>query len=310
MAKNFPDNRELIFGYAGILGTVITVVYTAYAAYHAALSFDFSATVITLCLVNAFLVLSSSATLRRYFALQRVHNPLVHQVDNLKSFQITISKVMHNINHQARTLINKLNNDILLSDVSREREMGLSFEKYLIFLLDNIKEIFDVVTDDQCSVCIKLLVPNKENPEQTFVKTHYRDSISFRERRKSDFALKDYPYYENTAFKKIIRKEYKNRIYFCNNLKEEHSYTNLNTEWQEYYNATLVVPISLPVDGSSQSQSSVIIGFLCVDNMKGNFDEKITRNILSSIADLTFLIYKSFNDYKSFTEKKIKNDQQ
>jgi len=306
MKKNFIDNKELIFGYASILGTVITMVYTAYAAYRSALSFNFSATVIALCLVNAFLVLSSAATLRRYFVLQRHYNPLVNEINNLKSFQTTVAKVIHNINHQGRILINKMYNGVLLSEANKERQLELSFEKFILFLLDNVKEIFDVITADQCSVCIKLIIPNKDNPEQTFVKTHHRDSISFRERRKSDAALKDYPYYENTAFKKIIRKEYSNTFYVCNNLKEEKSYTNLNPEWSDYYNATLVVPISLPIQGES-NQSIIMIGFLCVDNMKGNFDDKVAGNILAAIADLTFLIYKSFDDYKSSIQK-IKNE--
>lgn len=299
--EKYPENKELLFGYASILGTVVTIVFTGYTISQSNTPFESTATIVALGILNVILVISSMFLTRRYYYLQRdmikLQNsfaPLVVENDKHKSIEKTFAKVLHNINHQARILISKLYRDLLRVNFSKDRQREIAFQKYFIFLLDNIKEIFDILTSDQCSVAIKLLVPD-DNPELTSVKTHYRDSISFRERRSVDGKMKSYHYFENTAFKTIIREDYPNTFYYCNDLANEKGYVNKNSDWNKFYNACLVVPISMP---TTKEENKVIIGFICVDNMKGGFDEAIAKNILASIADLNFLVYKVFQEYK------------
>lgn len=295
MGLKFPEDKELLFGYASVVGTIVTVIYTVYSGFIVAGNVEISATIIALCLLNFFLVISAISLTRRYFRLETQVRPDKLRISQLEQSQVVISKVIYNINHQARNLILKINKDLIDSDFSERHTRNLSFQKYLVFLMDNIKEIFDVLTDDQCSVCIKIIVPG-EYPELTTVKTHYRDSISFRERKLIDSSMQSFPYYENTAFKQIIQDPYKNPCFICNDLKKESGYLNMNKNWYKYYNASMVVPISLTL---SKEEERMILGFICIDNMKGGFEEKIGRNIISAIADLNFLVYKGFEEYHS-----------
>lgn len=300
MNKGYPENKEIIFGYAGILGTVVTVLYTLYSGFMVGRNPGFEVTILALCLLNIFLVITSVSLMRRFFRLEQQVRPDKEKISQLEQSQIGVAKILHNINHQARNLISKINSDIITNDFSKERARDLAFQKYLIYLLGNIKEIFDLLTADQCAVCVKIIISN-EQPELSTVKTQYRDSISFRERKSTDKNLQSFPYYENTAFKLIIQDPYKNPFFLSNDLRNEKGYNNKNPNWNKYYNASLVVPISIPL---SKDQDRIILGFICIDNQKGGFDDVVCRNILSSIADLNFLVYKGLEEYY----KKIYNN--
>ena len=306
--KKSRDILELVFGYSSIIGFVITVSYLCYSASKTNIPLDVKATVVALCLMNMTLAVGAIYIVRKYDKLLNLHSEFntiekqhILNIENLKSSQRAIAKVFHNINHEARNLIKEIHSNIATQDFNEFKETELSFKQYLLFLLDNIKEIFDVITSDQCSVCIKIIIPSEKEEGQSYIKTHYRDSISYRARSEIDTEMETYPYYENTAFKKIINREYPDRYWFCNDLKNEKTYNNMNPNWEKAYNATLVVPISFPV--SSKEGGQIIVGFICVDNFKGGFNEEITYNLLASIANLSFTLYSSFNELRGSIKK-------
>lgn len=83
-------------------------------------------------------------------------------------------------------------------------------------------------------------------------------------------------YTMNTAFKDILTNS-KRSYYMSNNLfllSRFRLYENQNKNWRKFYNATLVVPITLEEDAELIGRNNVV-GFLCVDNKKGRFDSNV-----------------------------------
>jgi len=149
-------------------------------------------------------------------------------------------------------------------------------------MLSNIKEVFDVYTTYPCAACVKLL--NRDD-----VSTYLRDDISSRERSRADNApssIQSFDYRRNTAFSKILSGS-NPAIFYSNDLLKEKDYNNANPDWHKNYSATLVVPIRFVSDESTGD--SRVLGFICVDNKGGGFDD-VSVNILASFADLSFHI--------------------
>jgi len=47
-----------------------------------------------------------------------------------------------------------------------------------------------------------------------------------------------------------------------------------------------------------------MIGFICVDNLRGGFDDLIAHNFLAAITDLNFIVYSSFDKLKEMSNIK------
>lgn len=158
---------------------------------------------------------------------------------------------------------------------------------YISLLLSHTQEIFSIYTKSHCAVCIKLLTDyvGLENEERnanlyTLVRDDHPDNAR---RKKADEILRSYPFSKNYAFIKAINEGY----FHCNDLKkleEKGIYFNERTDWYEYYNATAVYVISAPKTTPNES----FIGFLCVDNRNGRFDDGFCKSLLGI---LSFLVY-------------------
>ena len=305
------ETRDLIFGYASFAGTFLAICGLIYSIKQTPpASNNTEITLLTLCFMNMFLAVSATYIVRRYDKLHQVHSKAGNEIaaltsenDDLKASHKIIAKVFHNINHEARILIQTIKDVLTTKDQEEFKETETKFREYMIFFLNNVKEVFDVVTRDQCSVCIKLIEPNETNTEQSYITTHSRDAISYRERSTIDKDLEKYPYYENMAFNRLLNKKYADKYYICNDLQNERPYTNINPNWKKYYNACLVVPISLPYKDIDGKKKRIIIGFLCVDNLKGGFDELVAHDLLAAIADLQFIVFSLFDDLKTLFDK-------
>ena len=120
--------------------------------------------------------------------------------------------------------------------------------------------------------------------------------MCIRDRSDIDTEVETYPYYRNTAFDCILGHEKKN--FFLSNdlleLEKQGRYRNYNQKWKDSYNACLVVPIR----AVAKIEYNKNIGFLCVDNMKGGFDEIIAFNILAGFADLLYCHFQTIYYYK------------
>lgn len=109
------------------------------------------------------------------------------------------ANIVHNFCHEYRSVIAYLSGDAL-ENMTPEYylEVKSSFQKFFLFALPNIKELFDSLTEDSCAVCIKII------DEDLNVRTFRRDPVSYRARRESDSVLDIFPYKGNTAFANIM----------------------------------------------------------------------------------------------------------
>ncbi len=196
-----------------------------------------------------------------------------------KHIQKKIAEIIHNYNHEFRQVILSILEDTPATGtpVDHNRTRKEFFE----YTLSQIKEIFDILTGDSCSACVKYL-------DNDYVSTIARDHVSSRSRGEADAnpRLKKYKYSENTAFGRIMKEGY--RYFLSNNLHAMgDDYVNVNQKWQKLYNATLVQPIRYLRDGGvgGVDGEAEVIGFICVDNMKGNFEEPIAIDILAAFSD-------------------------
>jgi len=102
-----------------------------------------------------------------------------------------------------------------------------------------------------------------------------------------DEHLKSFSYKQNTAFTKIIDDPVV-AYYLSNHLRMSSffgRYQNANQDWQKNYHATLVMPLTDKKNPAHITATSVI-GFLCVDNMCGNFNPRYAKAVLGVFVSL------------------------
>lgn len=239
---------------------------------------------------------------------------LHQQISRLESDFGEVSDIIHSIQDQLRDRMFELTDayaavesGILptsgeITDIERTNEL------FYLFLLNNMKSMLDKLTDGNCAVCIKILSPGADEGSQNaiLVRTFMRDSMSYRERKGSDKAVYEYPYFDNTAFRTIMS-DSPISYYVCDDLKSSHGYDNANRVWRDYYNATLVCPIRMELIGEKESDRNeyTVLGFLCADNMHGNFDNQICIQLMASVADSVFNHLLMFNEVRKSTVEDI-----
>jgi len=305
--SKFNNNKDNIFGYSSFLGFITTFFYTWYSIYKSNWSIDFQLAIVMVSLVNLFLAVFGFYMIRKFNEVSSLYSDylvnkkqmtlkikeLKSQVNNERKLQYEIATITHNIQHKTRDVSNKFFQDIVSGDFSHFHERQKSFEKFMFYFVGNIKQLFDIITGDKCSVSIKLIVPSSvQDKGNAHIETYIRDNISYRERGAIDRKLSKYPYFENTAFKLILSESEDANYFLSNNLSNEQGYNNKHDGWESYYNACIVVPIRLILSEGTY----LVIGFICVDNINGNFEEKIGLNILASYADSCFQLFSSYNE--------------
>ena len=291
---------DYVFGLSSLIGLVFTVVVTMVTIQDGNFTNSSMSVIAALAVVNFLLCILLASQTRRLSFLHLVkskrlsnQNKLKKNLDRKSNIINEICETTHNINDQMRDRIFELfdnysrevnggsdiassNPDVLLQNFRRTNEM------FHLFLIDNVRNVFESITGDKCSTCIKILVLD-DYSEDILVRTYIRDSNSYRARKGSDDKIFEYAYYENTAFKTILSSDNNESYYACDDLSSESTYINLNDKWRSIYNATLVAPIRMKL-GSPATDYSVI-GFICVDNKKGGFDNEACINLLASVAD-------------------------
>lgn len=200
---------------------------------------------------------------------------------------IKVTRIFHNFCHEYRAKLAIISNCTAGLSGADYLKIRAKFQKFLLFSLSNIKEAFDILTHDECSVCIKLIINDNE------VKTYARDPVSYRERHDADLKLTTFPIRGNTAFDNITNPCHPDSTYISNDLSKEAIYINKNPNWNKCYNACIVVPIRI-LNSNASVPEYRIIGFLCVDNLRGGFDRQICLNILASFGDLYYNLFEAF----------------
>ena len=94
-----------------------------------------------------------------------------------------------------------------------------------------------------------------------------------------------YSYTLNTAFLEIIQQRVRyDGYFFGNSLPDDPSYRNGNSDWNEHYDSTAVCALQDP----SQLKLNNFIGFLCIDNKGGGFDDKTCRALLECCSSILY----------------------
>jgi len=273
--------------------------------------------IISLAAVNVTLAIVCVAVFLRSEALSR-HNAELEPVAKIKDEKIAflqsrieaiasnhgeVADILHSIQDQLRDRVYELLATKLALDVGETPsetelvDLERTNEMFYLFVVNNIKTAMDTLTDDKCSVCIKMLVEGDQGI--LMLRTFMRDSSSYRERKVADTEAAEYPYFENTAFKEILSGD--RNYYASNDLSAETTYINSNRNWRELYNSTLVCPIRMQLipEEETDSVDYSVLGFLCVDNRRGGLAERVSVQTLASIADSLynhFLVFSNIRD--------------
>lgn len=243
-------------------------------------------------------------------------NILKNKIDalssKLKQFSAdsdNISHRLHNICHETRDLLTFLFGFMGPIDTAeKEKKLHIKIERFVNHFLDNTRDIYNIITQQQCAVTIKT---HDLNDRENIITTYARDSISNRERGEIDKNLQEYPASNNTAFLKIISRDHEENLYVNDDLineENEKKYKNSNINWEKYYNACLVVPIRCLAQNKDGVQVYDIFGFLCVDNKGGGFNKKISKEILSMLGDNLYCIFYMYSLIKIFRKKEGNNE--
>jgi hypothetical protein len=164
------------------------------------------------------------------------------------------------------------------------------FMKSMMNFCDNLKKIFDKITQSECSVSIKVPVKDSKVVETTQLKNLTRDN-SNKNRDTSEYSKIKHTIIGNTAFNNTLNKVITNKsdkFYINNSVNKTQNY--LNTSKSCYpeeilpYNSELVHSIS--PKKSLDSKNFDCHGFLCVDSKNENaFDNKYCPAILEGVCD-------------------------
>lgn len=134
---------------------------------------------------------------------------------------------------------------------------------------------------------VKLLT--KKNDADYSIVTAYRNKKA---REVREVLVKDYSIEGNTDFREIILGD--KPFFLCNDLKNLNGYKNESSDWEERYNATVVVPISSN-DRQHDADDNILYGMLTVDNLNSEHESDLFnanhRLILQYAADLMAVIF-------------------
>lgn len=123
------------------------------------------------------------------------------------------------------------------------------------------------------------------------MRTYLRDSASTIARQETDATLTVYALSDHSPFSDLVSSGSPGYFY-SNDLRSDYSerrYKNSNPNYLKYYRATAIAPISNP--GTLHNED--IIGFLCVDNPSGGFDDNGFRTVLETYATTIFYVMRN-----------------
>ncbi|QHI36851.1 hypothetical protein IMCC3317_22210 [Kordia antarctica] len=206
------------------------------------------------------------------------------------------STTNHNISHSLRQLLNDCYEAIVKTEFERYLEINAKFFQFLQFLTTNVKENFDVLTKNACSVYVLLVEEDEQNDDNYLVNTLFRDPISYPKR---DLIDKDFDnfYYANQFFPLTQILDEGNNVnhFVCDDCITHKSFYDRIQDWHDYYKSMLCVPIRKYIGIEEEDGERVdyyrTIGFLVVDNFEGNLDNKIAIEQLKGYADQLYHLF-------------------
>ncbi len=323
---------DFIFGLSSLIGLIITLVVTGVSILGGEDTLGIGALgiICALAATNVFLSVILASQSKKISALDLINIKRYlsglrdkRRIKESREIAHAISKAAHDINDQMRDRIVEIFNinselssssgeglfhqrsyiDGMLKSVRRKNEL------FHLFVVNNVRDVFNVISKDECSVCIKILalddIDNKGSSQDILVRTYMRDTNSYRSRKRSDDKIFEYSYYENTAFKEILSADNDSSYYVSDDLLSENTYVNLNVNWKKSYNATLVAPIRYAL--GQPATDYAVLGFVCIDNKKGGLSDGYCIDFLASVSDLLYshfvLLNGLFDEFENYIER-------
>ena len=203
--------------------------------------------------------------------------------------------------------------EIEVSDYSKEAVYQLVYN-YSTDVLNTLCDIFYKLTRQKVSGCIKIIEPSSDlEYTNAKVKTFCRSKNSDSRRTVYDnnSTRSDTIVCRNTDFDSIVQPGKSLSCFYQQNLEDYQKqlrkigeeYRNSNTEWNEYYKATIVAPIRIANKRNSKTKledSYTILGFLCVDSLSTHAFEASQRvyyqYIIKAFAALLYSVLDVYKD--------------
>lgn len=196
----------------------------------------------------------------------------------------------------------------------KKSEDSLRLMKDFIRLTLNVLcDVFYTLSRQKVSSCIKIIEPGEDlDYINARVVTFCRSSNSDSERQAYDERNRDRNTLicDNTDFNNIVEPGKSKSCFYCSDLiayqkkikKLGDRYNNTNTEWADYYRATIVVPIRIANQRNPNNDlntSYTILGFLCVDSMSTHaFEESQKAFYTAIVKGFAALLYSILDIYK------------
>ena len=176
-----------------------------------------------------------------------------------------------------------------------------NWRKFSQLYADNSREIFQMLTNSNCSVCIKILGWPTEDGREPTIETLIRDNVSKRLRDYVDKNNSVYSASSNTAFNRIMHDQTFDTEFSCNDLSRSPTYLNVNEDWRDFYNSTLVCPIGselYEIDkiGHDEPIGYDLIAFLCIDSLNADLESKRCISIGKILANI-------YNEYLNYVAR-------
>jgi hypothetical protein len=178
------------------------------------------------------------------------------------------------------------------------RELFYSYNTYIKRIVDDTKKILEKQLEIKkyklrVSVTLKLLdkILENENNDSRVI-TAFRDSDTYHE-NKREIGKTDYTIAGNMDFATCLHEE----NFIKNNAKkEDRDYTNEHTDFDQYYNCTITVPIY-----SNYGTQKKFFGYLCCDVLNKEYENATIfdvndANILSSSAFNVAMFFENINN--------------
>jgi hypothetical protein len=309
-----PDVWSHVYGIVSVVGLVLTITGGIFAIVkgddkHIEIVISLTCIICVIMIVFIISWLYYANRLKHLDTLPLKYHQVEGYAVELFEEKKHMAECLHTIAHYNRNLLNTLQKVDVSAITEKEfEELVDRFNSFLINITSSLRHYYTMASGAVCSVSIKIT-----NQDELLVKTYFRDPISLKKRRKSDnyYPTKSgaYNIFENTAFSIILDPSYSNVFFANDNLSElyhAHQYENSNPEWFNHYNATIVVPISI-VTGSDERN---IIGFITVDNNKGELNDTDKVEFLFAVGDLLYNVFEKYFEICYFVDvNKKKNGQ-
>jgi len=205
----------------------------------------------------------------------------------------------HNISHHTRDFVKIIVDDLINKNIDNRDYINGQYANFLPRVVEDLKKIFDLNTGVKCSVAIRLAkkVDNLDGTSGYSIHHLLRNHDSEGKRKKYDNKVNGVSYKQFMEYNFVLDDDFENYFYL-NNLRKNKAYAcQFIPDHLNYYDAKLTTTIGYRMEPHT-SQKMILFGFLDVDCLGGEFDER-DHQFLASVADRIFAVLylkKFFNE--------------